>query len=240
MAKTGPEKTMRQNRQPEDSLLEVARRIGTVGTYILSLERELAKRSRSVPAKSWPPNTRNVAIPALPREITAMTGVTDSSAIGLRDKALVLVGFAGALRLSELVALNKSDCTFSKHGVRLNLGDRKITITYGSDTCPVQALLSWMSLLEHRGPVFCAVTRHGTVTPNRLWPGDVNRIIKKLSRRAGLRLSGRSLRFGHVITAAAAGLPEWYLVKQTGYHSAIIKSHMKKAAAYCKSSALGL
>jgi integrase len=93
--------------------------------------------------------------PALTEHIRAMVEATDAGIIGARDRALVLLGFAGAFRRSELVGLDVEDCTFGKDGLTINLRrsktdqdsvGRKIGIPYGAnpETCPVRVLQSWM------------------------------------------------------------------------------------------------
>ena len=84
-----------------------------------------------------------------------MVDVTDAGLIGVRDRALILLGFAGAFRRSELVGLDVEDCAFGKDGLiitwRRSKTDqagarRKIGIPYGSnpETCPVRVLQGWI------------------------------------------------------------------------------------------------
>jgi len=93
--------------------------------------------------------------PTLTDDIRAMVDATDAGLIGTRDGALVLLGFAGAFRRSELVSLDLEDCAFSKEGLTVTLrrsktdqesAGRKIGIPYGSnpDTCPVRNCLTWI------------------------------------------------------------------------------------------------
>src|SRR5207249_7415132 len=85
--------------------------------------------------------------PTLTDDVRAMVEATDAGLIGARDRAIILLGFAGAFRRSELVGLNVGDCTFSRDGLTIALrrsktdqdgAGRKIGIPYGSnpDTCP--------------------------------------------------------------------------------------------------------
>jgi site-specific recombinase XerC len=84
-----------------------------------------------------------------------MVDTTDAGMIGVRDRALVLLGFAGAFRRSELVGLDVEDCAFGKDGLTVTLrrsktdqvgAGRKIGIPYGSnpDTCPVRTIQGWI------------------------------------------------------------------------------------------------
>jgi hypothetical protein len=124
-----------------------------------------------------------------------MVDATDAGIIGARDRALILLGFAGAFRRSELVRLNVEDCAFGKDGLTLTLrrskidqtGEgRKIGIPYGSnpETCPVRTVHAWT---EQAGvtaiPLFRSINRHGRVQPGRLSGIDVARVTKKQAAR---------------------------------------------------------
>ena len=116
----------------------------------------------------------------------------------MRDRALILLGFAGAFRRSELVGLDIQDCAFGKDGLTVTLRKsktdqdgqgRKVGIPYGSnpDTCPVRTIQAW---IEHAGisagPLFRSINRHGRLQEGSLAPIDVARVVKKLAVRAGL------------------------------------------------------
>ena len=154
--------------------------------------------------------------------------------IGSRDRALILAGFAGAFRRSELVGLDVEDCVFGKDGLTINLRrsktdqvsvGRKIGNPYGSnpETCPVRVLQSWMELAGiTTGPQFRSISRHGQVQPGRLSGIDVARVVKKLADRAGLdpaNYARHSLRAGHATSAAIAGASERSIMNQTGHRS---------------------
>lgn len=171
---------------------------------------------------------------ALTDDIRAMLEATDEGLIGLRDRALILLGFAGAFRRSELVSLDVEDCGFSKDGLTVTLRrsktdqdgqGRKIGIPYGSNpaTCPVRVLQAWIEQVGvTTGPVFRSINRHGQVRPDRLSPADVARIVKKLAERASLdatKYAGHSLRAGHATSAAIAGASERSIMNQTGHRS---------------------
>jgi integrase len=93
--------------------------------------------------------------PTLTDDIRAMVDATDAGLIGARDRALILLGFAGAFRRSELVSLDIEDCVFGKDGQTVTLrrsktdqdgAGRKIGIPYGSnpETCPVRTIQAWI------------------------------------------------------------------------------------------------
>ena len=171
---------------------------------------------------------------ALTDDIRAMVDATDAGLIGGRDRALILLGFAGAFRRSELVGLDAADCTFSKDGLTVTLrrsktdqdgAGRKIGIPYGSnpETCPVRTMQAWIEAAGiGAGPVFRSINRHGRVQPGRLSGIDVARVVKKLAQRTGLdsaKYAGHSLRAGHATSAAIAGASERSIMKQTGHRS---------------------
>jgi site-specific recombinase XerD len=158
--------------------------------------------------------------PTLTDDIRAMIEATAAGNIGARDRALILLGFAGAFRRSELIGLDVEDCTFGKDGLTVTLRrsktdqdcvGRKVGIPYGSnpETCPVRMLQAWMELPGIvSGPVFRSINRHGQIQPGRLSGIDVARIVKKLAERAGLdaaKYASHSLRAGHCTSAAIAG-----------------------------------
>lgn len=172
--------------------------------------------------------------PAVTDDIRAMIEATDAGTIGARDRALVLLGFAGAFRRSELVLLDVEDCVFSKDGLTVTLRrsktdqegqGRKVGIPYGSnpETCPVRILQAWLEEAGvSAGPLFRSLNRHGHVQSGRLSGTDVARIVKKLAQRARLdatKYAGHSLRAGHATSAAIAGASERSIMKQTGHRS---------------------
>ncbi len=136
--------------------------------------------------------------PTLTEDIRAMIAATDEGLIGHRDRALILLGFAGAFRRSELVGLDLTDLTFSRDGLTITLRrsktdqegqGRKIGLPYGSnpETCPVRGSTSvWLELTGVTGgPVFRSINRHGHVQVSGLAAIDVARVVKKLVERAG-------------------------------------------------------
>ncbi len=173
-------------------------------------------------------------IPTLIDDICTMIDATDAGLIGARDRALILLGFAGAFRRSELVGLDVEDCAFGKDGLMVTLRrsktdpdgvGRKIGIPYGAnpDTCPVRQLQGLMDETGiTSGPMFRTISRHGQVQAGRLSGIDVARVVKKLAGRAGLdtaKYAGHSLRAGHATAAAMAGASERSIMNRTGHRS---------------------
>ena len=196
--------------------------------------------------------------PALTDDIRAMVDAADAGLIGLRDRALILLGFAGAFRRSELVSLDVGDCVFGRDGLTVLLrrsktdqdaNGRKIGIPYGSnpETCPVRVLQEWLTASAiSAGAVFRPLNRHSQIQTARLTPGQVARIVKKLAERAGLdpeKYAGHSLRAGHATSAAVAGASERSIMNQTGHRSVqMVRRYIRDGSLFRENSAgkLGL
>src|ERR1700730_7700400 len=129
--------------------------------------------------------------PTLTDDVRAMVDATDAGIIGARDRAMILLGFAGAFRRSELVGLAVEDCAFGKDGLTVTLrrsktdqqgAGRKIGIPYGSnpETCPVRTIQTWIETAAiATGPLFRSINRHGQVQRGGLAGIDVARVVKK-------------------------------------------------------------
>jgi site-specific recombinase XerD len=140
-----------------------------------------------------------------------MLAALSDSLVGVRDRALLLLGFAGAMRRSELVGLDVADLAHTDDGlvvlVRKSKTDptgvgRKIGIPFGTcpDTCPVKAVTTWLDESKvDDGPVFRRVDRYGFVSDTRLCDRPVAEVVKRSLAAAGKsarRFSGHSLRAG--------------------------------------------
>ena len=153
-----------------------------------------------------------------------------------RDKALLLIGFAGAFRRSELVALQYEDMTQFEEGVELLIRRSKtdqegvgrtvfIPFARGS-RCPVKALLTWLDLAGVViGPMFRPINRHDQVVGCKaLTPQAVALIVKASVRlmsgeEAAKMVAGHSLRAGYCTEAAIVGLQPYQIKEQTGHRS---------------------
>lgn len=187
--------------------------------------------------------------PATIGELRKMTARIGDSTIEIRDRAILLLGFAGAFRRSELVSLDVSDLQERADGLVVTLrrsktdqtgqGDTK-AIPYGSDseTCPVRAVRAWIEAAGIAdGPVFRPVDRHGNVATSRLSGRAVALVVKRAAERAGLDASayaGHSLRAGFVTTAAANGASERAIARQTGHAagSTVLRQYIRHASAF--------
>ncbi len=168
--------------------------------------------------------------------------------VGLRDRALLLVGFAGAFRRAELVSLDVSDLEFSSAGLTITLRrsktdqegrSRRLGIPYGSSeaTCPVRALEAWLeSARIQDGPIFRPLDRFQRVQPTRLSSERVALIVKRRAKAVGLdpaRYAGHSLRAGLATSAAAAGASERVIMSQTGHRSAdMVRRYIREGSLF--------
>jgi integrase len=154
--------------------------------------------------------------------------------LGVRDRALLLLGFAGAFRRSELTSLDHEDLEFTPEGLvallRRSKTDqeaqgRKVGIPYGSNpqTCPVRAVQAWFAASEiSTGPIFRRVDRHGKLRAGRLSGYAVALVVKRHAEAAGLdaaKYAGHSLRAGLATSAAIGGASERAIMAQTGHRS---------------------
>jgi site-specific recombinase XerD len=150
--------------------------------------------------------------------IRAVVAVMPNTLIGIRDRALLLLGFAGALRRSELVALDVDDLKETKEGVRLRIRASKtdaeksgatIAIPHGKKLCPVAAIHTWLKAARiGEGAIFRSIYKGGRVSPHRLSDRSVADIIKQYIDNIGAdsaRFSGHSLRAGFLTSAAKHG-----------------------------------
>lgn len=151
--------------------------------------------------------------------------------IGYRDRALLLLGFAGAFRRSELVSIQIEDLKLVRDGYIVKLrrsktdqeGEgREIAIPYGSNpsTCPVRALQDWIKTGNlQAGPLFMPINRHNQKSTKAMTSHAVAILVKKYAPNTdkAMELSGHSLRSGFATTAAMAGVQEYVIMKQTGH-----------------------
>lgn len=171
--------------------------------------------------------------PTLTADIAAMTLGLPKTLIGRRNRALLLLGYAGALRRSELVSIDVEDLTFTADGIRLMISRSKtdqegegqvVGIAAGTALCPVRALREWLDASKiSSGAVFRRISRFGTVGSGRLTDQVVATIVKAGAVRVGLdpkKYAGHSLRAGLVTQAALNDVPEHRIMRQTRHKSA--------------------
>jgi site-specific recombinase XerD len=156
--------------------------------------------------------------PAVAGKMLGMVATAPDKLAGLRDRALLLIGFGGALRRSELVALDVADIAEIETGLLVTIRGSKtdreragvtIAIARGAAACPAKALRAWLGASGiAAGPVFRPINKAGTVRTSRLTDRSVANIVKAYAGRAGLdpaQFSGHSLRAGFLTSAAGNG-----------------------------------
>jgi integrase len=185
---------------------------------------------------------------ALTADVRAMVATLDRSLAGRRDRALLLLGFAGAFRRGELVALDVEDLRFTGEGLIVEVrrgktdqegAGRQAGIPAGRSaaTCPVRALQEWLRVAGiTSGPLFRPVDRHANLRPTRLTSQSVALVVKRSAAAAGLdpaRYAGHSLRSGLATSAAAAGVAERVIMDQTGHKSLpIVRRYIRRGSLF--------
>ena len=151
-----------------------------------------------------------------------------------RDAALILCGFAAALRRSEIVALRVEDVIAHSNGLELHIRKSKtdqeskgrmVFVPHARGArCPVKALRHWLALAEiTEGPLFRQISRHDMIVGDKaLVPKSVALIVKAAVRtmsgdEAAKDVAGHSLRAGFCTEAAEAGMPTFLIAGQTGH-----------------------
>ncbi|MFS2325369.1 site-specific integrase [Brucella sp. H1_1004] len=151
----------------------------------------------------------------------------------VRDRALLLLGFATAMRRSELASLDVDDIEFIPRGMMVNLRrsktdqeghGRMIAVPLGRTRhCPVTALKAWLDLIgRSSGPVFVCVNKHGHMLNRRASGEAVSLVVKTRIADAGYDpkpFSGHSLRAGFATSAAQAGASTYKIRQTTGHHT---------------------
>ena len=166
--------------------------------------------------------------PLLTDHVRRIVRALPESLLGRRDAALLLVGFAGGFRRSELAGLNREDVEFTRDGLKVNLrrsktdqegAGRLVGVPFGSDpqTCPVRTLETWITAAGiDQGPLFRGVDRHGRMSETAITAQVVRLVVKRSCEALGLpavEFGAHSLRSGLATQAAMMEHP-------TGHHAA--------------------
>jgi integrase len=194
--------------------------------------------------------------PLLSADIRRIVAARREDLLGLRDAALVLVGFAGGFRRSVLAGVDACDLKFSADGVVVNVrksktdqegAGREVGLPFGSstETCPVRALRQWLDRAGIReGPVFRSVGRYGHVSRRGLHSDSIGKLLKRAAGKAGLKveeLGGHSLRAGCVTQAAMNGVREFVIMRQTGHKTiATLRRYIRSGEIFRENAAAGL
>ena len=165
--------------------------------------------------------------------------------IKFRDKSIMLIGFGGGFRRSELISIDFEDLEFVSEGLKINL-KRSKTDQFGEgmikgipffdneNYCPVKNLNKWLSLSKiKKGAIFRRFTKGSKISENRLTDQTVVLIIKKYLKLAGIEssnFSGHSLRSGFATAAADSGADERSIMAMTGHKTTqMVRRYIQEA-----------
>jgi site-specific recombinase XerD len=153
-----------------------------------------------------------------------MSQLDTATHIGLRDKVLLLLGFTGAFRRSELVSLNLEHLNFTSDCLVVTL-ERSKTNPYGDweekaiyfspnpDLCPIRSLQAWTTrLVRSTGPLFVSIKKGDKLSEQRLTDRSVHSIV---CRHLGDKYAAHSLRASFVTTAKKNGAADSEIMRQT-------------------------
>jgi integrase len=191
--------------------------------------------------------------PLLKEDILCLLACMDDTLRDKRDRALLLIGFAGGFRRSELVSITVSDLEYRREGVVITLTrsktdqegyGRKVGIPYGrGSVCPVKSLNDWLaSACISEGRIFRQVAKGGKLGGN-LSALAVRELVKERAIDAGLDAAdfgAHSLRSGMVTSATQAGYASHKIMAQTGHTSLEVMSRYIRDADLFTNNAGGL
>ena len=163
----------------------------------------------------------------------------------LRNRTLILVGFGGGFRRTELVSINHEDLDFVEEGVKITLRRSK-TDQFGEGVikglpyfanekyCPVLSLKNWLTLSKIKsGPIFKRFAKGSIITRHRLTDQSVVLLIKECLKIAGIdnqNFSGHSLRSGFATVAADSGADERSIMAMTGHKTTqMVRRYIREA-----------
>ena len=195
--------------------------------------------------------------PLLINNLKKIINVIDEQQKGIikrfRDRSIILIGFSGGFRRSEIVGLDYDDLEFVKEGLKINI-KRSKTDQFGEGTikglpffdnseyCPVVSIQNWIEISKiSSGPLFRRFSKGSNLTEKRLTDQTVALIIKNYLNLAGIdsrNYSGHSLRSGFATTAAEAGVEERSIMAMTGHKSSEMVRRYIKDANLFKNNAL--
>jgi site-specific recombinase XerD len=181
--------------------------------------------------------------PLTAERMTAMITHCPNTLTGLRDKALLLLGFAGAFRRSELVALMVNDIERTPEGIKIKIRKSKtdqegqgqvIAIPNGTNFRVVDVLTTWLNTANiTEGALFRSIKKGGALQPTALTSRSVANIVKQYAGLAGLTVddfSGHSLRAGFITSGAEAGADLFKLMEVSRHtHPKTVMGYVRNA-----------
>ena len=162
----------------------------------------------------------------------------------LRDKTIILIGFGGGFRRTELMSIDYDDLEFVPEGLKINIKKSK-TDQFGEGMikglpyftneiyCPVTNLKKWLKISKIRsGPIFRRFSKGLSLTNQRLSDQSVVLLMKKYLTLAGIEnknFAGHSLRSGFATVAAESGADERSIMAMTGHKSTeMVRRYIKE------------
>ena len=203
---------------------------------------------------------KNKKTPVLMADMLTMLRAVDlDTKVGVRDRALLSVGFTGAFRRAELVAIDIEHLTFEPEGVVIFVprsktdqegAGRHVGIPYApkdAAECPVRALEAWLQVMRTDGivggPCFRAV-RGQTISKRALANAGVAAAVKKYAALTGKDpdlFGGHSLRSGFATQSVMDDVPEAEIMRQTGHKSIqVFRGYVQRASVFQKNAAKGV
>jgi integrase len=227
-----------------------------------TIERRLSAISEAHKHAGYPPPTKQPEVRKVLKGIRRTLGIAQSkkapvraehlreiapqltdSLQGLRDRALLLVGYSGGFRRSELTGLDVSDLAFSVEGLAITVRHSKtdqegrghvkeLGYCARQVICPIRSLQEWLERAGiSSGPVFRPIDKGERVKPTRLSDKSVSLIIKRLAPAFGAdpaEVGGHSLRAGFVTDHYRRGTPEAVIMQQTGHKSPTVMAGYRR------------
>ena len=192
--------------------------------------------------------------PATAERVLEMVSRCPNSLRGIRDRAILLLGFAGAFRRSELSALTVEDLEETDRGFRVYVRRSKtdqegsgviVPVIRGAKECPVEAVRDWLEFAGIKlGPLFRRLEKGGKVTENLLTPHSMGQVVKRYAKEAGYKaddFGGHSLRAGFLTSAAEKGASIFRMMDVSRHKSVdTVRGYVRRAEEFQDHAGAGL
>jgi site-specific recombinase XerD len=190
---------------------------------------------------------------ATAERVARMVSLAPATLGGLRDQALLLLGFSGAFRRSELVAIEVSDLLETAEGYRVTIRRSKtdqegagheVAILRGSRLRAVEAVQAWLHAAGiTEGPLFRPVAKGGRVLATALTAESVANIVKAYAKRAGFEpaaFAGHSLRAGFLTSAAEHGASIFKMMEVSRHKSVdVLRGYIRRVELFKEHAGAG-